>query len=225
MTKIKSLLIGASGLVGGQILKCLNERDQDITLFTRKPLHSLSSKHKEINVDFENLNKVDFPHFDHVYIAIGMKLKTAELIHIKKNKRKEFFRIDHDIVIDIAKMAFEKGAKSISVVSAIGANINSRNFYLQTKGKIENSIKQIGYKKIVYAQPSHLLGNRPNNNVGIEVPAIEFGAKIIDPIMVGPFSNLRFIKASSVARAMVNTLNENPEHLTRLKFKDFNNYQ
>jgi len=43
--------------------------------------------------------------------------------------------------------------------------------------------------------------------------------------MVGPFSNLRFIKASSVARAMVNTLNDNSENLTRLRFKDFKNYQ
>ena len=225
MTKIKSLLIGASGLVGGEILKCLHERDQDITLFTRKPSHNLSNKHKEINVDFENLNRVDFPHFDHVYIAIGMNLKTAELIHIKRNKRNEFYRVDHDIVLNVAQRAFESGARSISIVSAIGADMNSRNFYLQTKGKIENSIKQIGYEKVVFAQPSHLLGSRPNNKIGIEVPVIELGAKIIDPIMVGPFSNLRFIKASSVARTMVNTLNDNSENLTRLRFKDFKNYQ
>jgi uncharacterized protein YbjT (DUF2867 family) len=225
MTKIKSLLIGASGLVGGEILKCLHERDQYITLFTRKPSHNLSNKHKEINVDFENLNRVDFPHFDHVYIAIGMKLKTAELIHIKRNKRNEFYRVDHDIVLNVAQRAFESGARSISIVSAIGADMNSRNFYLQTKGKIENSIKQIGYEKVVFAQPSHLLGSRPNNKIGIEVPVIELGAKIIDPIMVGPFSNLRFIKASSVAKTMVNTLNDNSENLTRLRFKDFRNYQ
>ena len=70
-----------------------------------------------------------------------------------------------------------------------------------------------------------MLGSRPNNKIGIEVPVIELGAKIIDPIMVGPFSNLRFIKASSVARTMVNTLNDNSENLTRLRFKDFKNYQ
>ena len=124
MTKIKSLLIGASGLVGGEILRCLYERNQDITLFTRKSSLSLFNKHKEINVDFENLNRVDFPHFDHVYIAIGMELKTAELIHIKRSKRSEFFRVDHDIVLNVAKKAFESGARSISIVSAIGADMN-----------------------------------------------------------------------------------------------------
>ena len=223
--KIKSLLVGASGLVGSEILKNLHERDQDITIFTREPLHDSTDKHKEINIDFKNLNNFDFPYFDHVYITIGMKLDTVELIHIKKNKREEFFRVDHDTILSIAKKAFDNGARSISVLSAIGADMNSKNFYLQTKGKIENSIKQIGYEKIVFAQPSHLLGSRPNNKIGIEVPVIELGAKIIDPIMVGPFSNLRFIKASSVARTMVNTLNDNSENLTRLRFKDFKNYQ
>ena len=82
--KIKSLLVGASGLVGSEILKYLHKRDQDITIFTRKPLHDPTDKHKEINIDFENLNNFDFPYFDHVYIAIGMKLDTVELIHIKK---------------------------------------------------------------------------------------------------------------------------------------------
>ena len=222
--KIKSLLVGASGLVGSEILKYLHERDQDITIFTRKPLHDSTDKHKEINIDFENLNNFDFPYFDHVYIAIGMKLDTVELIHIKKNKRKEFFRVDHDTIFSIAKKAFDSGARSISVVSAIGADMNSKNFYLQTKGKIENSIKQIGYEKVVFAQPSHLLGSRPNDKIRIEVPIIELGAKIIDPLMIGPLSDLRFIKASCVAKAMIDTLNEGSENLTRLKFKDFKTY-
>ena len=222
--KIKSLLVGASGLVGSEILKYLHERDQDITIFTRKSLHDSIDKHKEINIDFENLNNFDFPYFDHVYIAIGMKLDTVELIHIKKNKRKEFFRVDHDTILSIAKKAFDGGARSISVVSAIGADMNSKNFYLQTKGKIENSIKQIGYKKVVFAQPSHLLGSRPNDKIRIEVPIIELGAKVIDPLMIGPLSDLRFIKASCVAKAMIDTLNEGSENLTRLKFKDFKTY-
>ncbi|MDC3368524.1 hypothetical protein OAW25_01530 [Gammaproteobacteria bacterium] len=222
--KIKSLLVGASGLVGSEILKYLHERDQDITIFTRKPLHDSTDKHKEINIDFKNLNSFDFPYFDHVYIAIGMKLDTVELIHIKKNKRKEFFRVDHDTILSIAKKAFDSGARSISVVSAIGADMNSKNFYLQTKGKIENSIKQIGYEKVVFAQPSHLLGSRPNDKIRIEVPIIELGAKIMDPLMIGPLSNLRFIKASCVAKAMIDTLNEGSENLTILKFKDFETY-
>ena len=222
--KIKSLLVGASGLVGSEILKYLHERDQDITIFTRKPLHDSTYKHKEINIDFENLNNFDFPYFDHVYIAIGMKLDTVELIHINKNKRKEFFRVDHDTILSIAKKAFDGGARSISVVSAIGADMNSKNFYLRTKGKIENSIKQIGYEKVVFAQPSHLLGSRPNDKIRIEVPIIELGAKIMDPLMIGPLSDLRFIKASSVAKAMVDALNVSTESLTKLKFKDFKTY-
>jgi len=152
-----------------------------------------------------------------------MRLTTFELIHIKNNKRKEFFKVDHDLVYNIAKKAFDVGARSIAIVSAVGADMNSSNFYLQTKGKMENSIKEIGYEKIVYAQPSHLLGSRSNQKVTIEVPIIELGAKILDPLMRGPLSDLRFVKASAVAKKMVETMNESSTSHSILKFKDFLN--
>ena len=221
--KIKSLIVGASGLVGSEILKNLNSRDQDITLFTRSPLEHISDNTNEISIDFDEINNLNFPALDHVYIAIGMRLTTFELIHIKNSKRKEFFKVDHDLVYNIAKKAFDVGARSIAIVSAVGADMNSSNFYLQTKGKMENSIKEIGYEKIVYAQPSHLLGSRSNQKVTIEVPIIELGAKILDPLMRGPLSDLRFVKASAVAKKMVETMNENSTSHSILKFKDFLN--
>ena len=122
--KIKSLLVGASGLVGSEILENLNGRDQDITLFTRSPLEHLSHNTKEIIVDFDEINNLNFPIFDHVYIAIGMRLTTFELIHVKNSKRKEFFKVDHDLVYNIAKKAFDMGARSIAIVSAVGADMN-----------------------------------------------------------------------------------------------------
>ena len=103
----------------------------------------------EIIIDFDEINNLNFPALDHVYIAIGMRLTTFELIHIKNNKRKEFFKVDHDLVYNIAKKAFDVGARSIAIVSAVGADMNSSNFYLQTKGKMKNSIKEIGYEKII----------------------------------------------------------------------------
>ena len=221
--KIKSLLVGASGLVGSELLKNLNIRDQDITLLTRSPLEHISDNTNEIIIDFDEINNLNFPALDHVYIAIGMRLTTFELIHIKNNKRKEFFEVDHDLVYNIAKKAFDVGARSIAIVSAVGADMNSSNFYLQTKGKMENSIKEIGYEKIVYAQPSHLLGSRSNQKVAIEVPIIELGAKILDPLMRGPLSDLRFVKASAVAKKMVETMNESSTSHSILKFKDFLN--
>ena len=221
--KIKSLLVGASGLVGSELLKNLNRRGQDITLFTRSPLEHISDNTNEIIIDFDEINNLNFPALDHVYIAIGMRLTTFELIHIKNSKRKEFFKVDHDLVYNIAKKAFDVGARSIAIVSAVGADMNSSNFYLQTKGKMENSIKEIGYEKIVYAQPSHLLGSRSNQKVTIEVPIIELGAKILDPLMRGPLSDLRFVKASAVAKKMVETMNESSTSHSILKFKDFLN--
>ena len=67
---------------------------------------------------------------------------------------------------------------------------------------MEEEIKLIGYETVVIAQPGHLLGNRPNDKFRFEIPLMEFGAKLFEPLMVGPLKNLRFISAFKVGKAM-----------------------
>ena len=221
MINTKVLIVGASGLVGSEILKCVQKLNQEIILLSRNPLSSIEESTKELITSFDNLNQVDFPSVDHVYIAIGKKLEPTELLYIPKSKRDEFVQTDCNYVVNISKKAHEKGAKSIAVVSAVGANISSNNLYLKTKGNMENQVKEIGYKKVVFAQPSHLLGERPKEKFRIDVPLIELGGKIFDPFMQGPLSDLRFISAKKVAHAMVKKMNEDSEGLSALKYTDF----
>ena len=83
--------------------------------------------------------------------------------------------------------------------------------------------KEIGFTKTIFAQPSHLLGTRANENFKIDVSLIELGGKIFDPFMLGPLSDFRFINAQSVAKAMVKKMNDNSEGLSVLKYEDFVN--
>ena len=117
-------------------------------------------------------------------------------------------------------MAFAQGARSISVVSAVGANKSSRNLYLKTKGEMEEKIISIGYNKTVFAQPGHLLGKRLLKKIRPEVPIMEFGARILKPLMIGPLEDLKFIKASLVAKAMVKHMNIPTDKNVRLKYKE-----
>ena len=95
-------------------------------------------------------------------IRIGKKLSLFELIYIKKEDRKDFEMVDFDYIKNVALFAKHCGAKSVALVSAIGANNKSSNIYLNVKGKIEKEIMSLGFKKVVIAQPSHLLGKRPD---------------------------------------------------------------
>ena len=79
MNKPKVLIIGASGLVGGEILKTTENMGQDIVTLSRKKLKSKNQHTKEIIIDFDNLQSSDIPEVNHVYIALGTELDTSSL--------------------------------------------------------------------------------------------------------------------------------------------------
>ena len=223
MEKTRTLLIGASGLVGNEIFECISKENQDIFLLSRRNSDKDQNKFKEIITEFDDLDEINLPRIDHVYIAIGKKLDSSELLYIRKSDRNNFIRIDCEYVLKIAKKAFDNGARSIAIVSAIGADKNSYNLYLKTKGNMENLIKKIGYSKTIFAQPSHLLGKRVNESFKLDVSLIELGGKIFSPLMLGPFSDFKFVEARDVAKAMVQKMNDDSSGLTILRYKDFVN--
>ena len=47
MEEIRSLVIGATGLVGGEILKIIKEKGDDVSLLSRNPLNNKSENLKE----------------------------------------------------------------------------------------------------------------------------------------------------------------------------------
>ena len=223
MDKPKVLIIGASGLVGEEILKTTEGMGQEIVTLSRRKLISKNQDTEEIIINFDDLQLSDIPKVNHVYIALGTELDTSELIYIKKSRRKGFRKVDYEYVTKIAKMAHGNGAESISVVSAVGANKSSRNLYLKTKGEMEEKIISIGYNKTVFAQPGHLLGKRLLKKIRPEVPIMEFGARILKPLMIGPLEDLKFIKASLVAKSMVKHMNIPTDKIVRLKYKELIN--
>jgi uncharacterized protein YbjT (DUF2867 family) len=223
MKKIRTLIVGASGLVGSEILKRVSRKNHEIFLLSRRTRGIVQENCSEIISDFDDIDNIDFPEVDHVYISIGMKLGSSELMYIQKSDRNDFIKIDFEYVLNIARKSFDNGARSIAIVSAIGADKTSKNLYLKTKGNMEDLVNEIGYTKTIFAQPSHLLGQRVNEKFKLDVSLIELGGKIFDPLMLGPLSDFRFIDAKYVAKAMVQKMNDNSEGLSFLKYRDFVN--
>ena len=221
MEKTKTLIVGASGLVGSKILECVSKKNQDIFLLSRETIGTVPDNCIEIVCNFDDINNLEFPKVDHVYISIGKKLGSSELMYIRKSDRDEFIKIDCEYILNIAKKSFQNGAKSIAVVSAIGASKNSKNIYLKTKGIMEKLVKEVGFTKTIFAQPSHLLGKRIDESFKIDVSLIELGGRVFDPLMLGPFSDFRFIDAQYVAKAMVQRMNDDSVGLSVLRYKDF----
>ena len=133
-----------------------------------------------LSVGFDDLISGNFElkeKIDHVYLCLGKKLLTYELGYMQHASRESFKLIDYEYPLLIAKLAFKNGARSISLVSAVGAQEGSFNYYFHIKGKLENEIKKIGYENICFARPGHLLGARKDFR-GYEVPVLESGLRL-----------------------------------------------
>ncbi len=219
----KSLIAGSTGLVGSLLLKDLVSSGEPIVLISRKANELLTKNTSEIVINFDDLLSKNFDlneEIDHVYLCLGKRLFTYELGYMPKKNRDTFKKIDFDYPLAIAKLAFQKGARSIAIVSAIGAKEGSPNYYFHIKGKLENAIREIGFKNVCIAQPGHLLGKRSDFR-GHEIPFLEGALNISAPLMQGPLKNFRQVEAKRVARAMIQELRRNYGRLKILHFEDF----
>ena len=216
-----SLIAGSTGLVGSHILENLSSLPGSVISLTRKS-NALPENVIEKIIDFDDLLKnlitIDEP-IDHVYLSLGKKLSTYELAYMPEAKRESFKKIDFNYSLAIAKLGLKKGAKSIALVSAIGAEESSLNYYFHIKGKLENSLKRTGYENICIAQPGHLLGKRKDFR-GHEIPILESALHLASPLMQGPLKDFRQVQASKVADQIVKVTREN-EGLSILTYDDF----
>ena len=77
--------------------------------------------------------------------------------------RDAFRVVDCEYSLAAAKKAIQAGAKGISLVSSVGADASSKNFYLKTKGQLEEATKLIGFSSINIYRPGILMGDRPES--------------------------------------------------------------
>ena len=155
-----AIIIGATGAVGREIINEIlsGEYYYRIYILGRSSISKLpdDSRVEKIIIDFENLN------FDtrileeaDVFASLGTTLKIAGS---KENQRK----IDVDYTVNFAKLCEEK-VRSFNVVSAIGANSNSKNFYNSLKGELEDKLKELNLGVLRIFQPSLLISRRNDN--------------------------------------------------------------
>ena len=159
MTKsIKSaIVIGATGLVGRELLKQLNqiERCEKITAIVRHEdveLKSLKKVQQFILDDFLLLNDEDANGYSHAFSCLGTTLKKA-------GSKQNFYNVDYEMNAHFADL-FETTDTHYLLISAMGANAQSKIFYNKVKGELENHIHSLNLKYVSILRPSLLLGER-----------------------------------------------------------------
>lgn len=191
-----ALIAGATGLVGGHCLRLLlgDPAYSRVTALVRRPLAFSHQKLTSMTVDFDRLTTADVPSCDHFFCALGTTIRRA-------GSQEAFRRVDLEYVERLAELAASAGARSCVLVSSVGADPGSRNFYLRIKGQAEQAVSALPFAGVHLFRPSLLLGDReetrPIERVSIVLSTLfQFAFR-------GPLARYHPIQAEQVARAML----------------------
>ena len=213
-----NLLAGSTGFLGSEILKELSFTENKTLALCRRNIDNLPFNTEQLILDFNRLSELDIPEIDHLFLSLGYPLYFHNVMGImSESLKKDLFLVDFTYQLEIAKKAKDAGAKNISLISAVGANAQSWNFYLKTKGKVENEIINLGFDSTNIFQPGHLRGNKYR----FDIVLADIASIVFDPFLYGPLKKFRSISARAVSKQVVKNSLNNKLGINYFDFKDF----
>lgn len=191
---MRVVLAGATGLVGGQVLRQLlaDTRCEAVIVPTRRPLGLTDPRLSNPVVDFEQLAQAatGWP-VDAVICALGSTIKQA-------GSREAFRRVDHDYPLQLAQAAKANGARCYVLNSAVGARADSRFFYNRVKGELERDLRALQFDSLTLVRPGLIGGERAIKRTGEHLASVVLG--VLAPVLPRA---LRINPAERIAAAMV----------------------
>ncbi len=194
--KKKALVVGATGLVGSEVVDVLLESGdyEKVIIWVRNPSCMSRAGLEEKIIDFEQIEdyKID-EKIDHVYCCLGTTIKKAKT-------KDAFKKVDLEYPLALGRWAVKNGVSQYLLVSSVGADETSKVFYSKTKGQLENGLKELGLNGIKIFRPSLLLGKRKEFRFGESFATVI--SKFLPFLFWGPMKPYKPVKARDVAMAM-----------------------
>lgn len=190
---LRLLLVGASGEVGRTVLAqaLADRRVAEVVALTRRPLPA-AAKLNNVVVDFDALPE-DAPWWrvDAVICTLGTTLRAA-------GSKEKFAAVDRDLPLRIARLARAAGATRFALNSSLGADARSANFYLRTKGEVEDAIRALAYPGYIIVRPSLIdadrAESRPAERLSLKL------ARVLSPLIPRRW---RAVTPEAIARALL----------------------
>ncbi len=147
-------IAGASGVVGRQVLARLLTHPAVGTVVAvgRRPLEVAHAKLAVRCVEFgaeEGIAAALPAGLDVAICCLGTTIRQA-------GSQRAFQAVDRAAVVAFATAAQQCGARRFVLLSSIGADPRSRNFYLRTKGEAEAAVGRLEFPQLTLVRPSLL---------------------------------------------------------------------
>jgi uncharacterized protein YbjT (DUF2867 family) len=191
-----ALIIGSTGLIGSQLLELLLDSEEyaAVITFVKRDSGIRHPKLKQHIIDFDKPE--DYQNFvvgDDFFCTIGTTIKNA-------GSQEVFRKVDFEYPKAFATIALQNNVKQFLIISSLGADSNSGNFYLKTKGEIQDFLKDCNFESVSVLQPSLLLGDRKEFRLGEKIGA--FFMKLFSFLLIGKMKKYKPIQSEAVAKAM-----------------------
>lgn len=193
-----AVVIGATGLIGSQLVQKLLEDPyfSKVRIIVRHWEQPAPPRLEVVKSDFSPQQLPEqVGHCSVIFSCMGTTRKNV------KGDLNLYRKIDVDIPAQVAKAGKQQGAGKFLIVSSVGADINSNNYYLRYKGEVEAEVAAVQYDETHVFRPSFLIGDRKENRLM---------EKIMNPLMqglsflfAGKLSKYRAIHSTDVVKAML----------------------
>ncbi|MCE2846550.1 MAG: NAD-dependent epimerase/dehydratase family protein [Sphingobacteriales bacterium] len=193
------VIAGAGGLVGSRLMELLmaDLTVSQIVVFSSKPrTYSHPKVIVHVTSDYTKLERFrsQLEGFDVLYCCVGSTMA-------KSGSEAAFRKVDYAIPMALANLASLCSIPRFMVISSVGADASSRNFYLRTKGEMERDILELfQFKKLAFIRPSLIIGARDEVR-----PAERWAQLILFPIagfFIGRFKKYKPLEDITIAKAM-----------------------
>lgn len=191
---MRVMLLGATGLVGGQVLSRLldDPRCSAVVAPTRRPLVRTHGQLENPVLAFDALpTSPEWARVDAVICALGSTIAQA-------GSREAFHHIDHDYPLAFARLAQAQGARTYVLNSAAGANPQSSIFYSRVKGELERDLATLGFDSLTLVRPGLIGGERTEVRRGERLALKVLG--VLGPVLPRAW---RINPAAEIAKALV----------------------
>ena len=194
-TGVRLLLLGATGAVGGEVLRmALNHPDVvQVVAPTRRPLPAHPKLTNIVTDLSQTANTLEAMELDAVVCALGTTIKQA-------GSQEAFAAVDRDLPIALARAAKSLGATSLALNSSLGASPKG-NFYLRTKHQTEEGLRALGFASYTVVRPSLIDVQRSESRPG-ECVAL-WVSHLLGPLVPRRY---RPVPASAIAWTLLNSV-------------------
>lgn len=190
-----AIVIGATGLVGSALLQLLlaDNRFSKVIVLGRSKTGVNGAKLEEHLIDFgkPQLWK-QYVQGDVLFSCLGTTMKQA-------GGKDAQYRVDYTYQFAVASIAAENKVPVYVLVSSVGADPDSRFFYAQMKGQLDDGVSRLPFESINILRPGLLYGPRKQKRAGEGAGVIivkAFNA-------IGLFKKYTPIASKTVAQAMI----------------------